>query len=71
MIEQRRRCGVVVRVCLKESLDNDDCFIDGLLTHGGTERTRTVIDLVDDQVPHLSATVPKLAARAGFEPAIS
>ena len=30
-----------------------------LLTHGGTERTRTVIGLVDNQVPHLSATVPK------------
>ena len=29
-----------------------------LLTHGGTERTRTVIDLIDNQVPHLSATVP-------------
>src|SRR5882672_3839632 len=29
-----------------------------LLTHGGTERTRTVIGLVDNQVPHLSATVP-------------
>lgn len=25
---------------------------------GGTERTRTVIDLIDNQVPHLSATVP-------------
>ena len=25
---------------------------------GGTERTRTVIGLVDNQVPHLSATVP-------------
>jgi hypothetical protein len=33
-----------------------------LLTHGGTERTRTVIGLIDNQVPHLSATVPK-----GFE----
>src|SRR5258707_6245398 len=32
-----------------------------LLTHGGTERTRTVIDLIDNQVPHLSATVPKIA----------
>ena len=44
-----------------------------LLTHGGTERTRTVIDLIDNQVPHLSATVPfeKLAARVGFEPTIS
>jgi hypothetical protein len=31
-----------------------------LLTHGGTERIRTVIGLVDDQVPHLSATVPDL-----------
>src|ERR1044071_7699734 len=31
-----------------------------LLTHGGTERTRTVIGLVDNQVPHLSATVPLL-----------
>ena|ERR1043165_1531073 len=31
-----------------------------LLTHGGTERTRTVIGLVDNQVPHLSATVPKI-----------
>ncbi len=41
-----------------------------LLTHGGTERTRTVIDLIDNQVPHLSATVPdeELAARIGFEP---
>jgi hypothetical protein len=29
-----------------------------LLTHGGTQRTRTVIGLIDDQVPHLSATVP-------------
>ena len=29
-----------------------------LLTHGGTERTRTVIGLIDNQVPHLSATVP-------------
>ena len=29
-----------------------------LLTPGGTERTRTVIGLVDNQVPHLSATVP-------------
>ena len=27
---------------------------------GGTERTRTVIGLVDNQVPHLSATVPRL-----------
>jgi hypothetical protein len=27
--------------------------------NGGTERTRTVIGLVDNQVPHLSATVPK------------
>src|SRR5688572_22582675 len=38
-----------------------------LLTHGGTERTRTVIGLVDNQVPHLSATVPCekiLASRA-------
>ena len=43
-----------------------------LLTHGGTERTRTVIGLIDNQVPHLSATVPseKLAARVGFEPTI-
>jgi hypothetical protein len=32
-----------------------------LLTHGGTERTRTVIDLIDNQVPHLSATVPNIA----------
>lgn len=32
-----------------------------LLTHGGTERTRTVIGLVDNQVPHLSATVPNIA----------
>ena len=41
-----------------------------LLTHGGTERTRTVIGLIDNQVPHLSATVPneELAARVGFEP---
>src|SRR5712692_8635479 len=31
-----------------------------LLTHGGTERTRTVIGLVDNQVPHLSATVPNI-----------
>ena len=31
-----------------------------LLTHGGTERTRTVIDLIDNQVPHLSATVPNI-----------
>src|ERR1041385_8121020 len=30
-----------------------------LLTHGGTERTRTVIGLIDNQVPHLSATVPE------------
>src|SRR5689334_20094793 len=30
-----------------------------LLTHGGAERTRTVIGLVDNQVPHLSATAPK------------
>ena len=29
-----------------------------LLTHGGTERTRTVIDLIDNQAPHPSATVP-------------
>lgn len=29
-----------------------------LLTHGGTERTRTVISLIDNQVPHPSATVP-------------
>ena len=29
-----------------------------LLTPGGTERTRTVIGLIDNQVPHLSATVP-------------
>lgn len=29
-----------------------------LLTHGGTERTRTVIVLIDNQVPHPSATVP-------------
>jgi hypothetical protein len=44
-----------------------------LLTHGGTERTRTVIDLIDNQVPHLSATVPfeTLAARVGFEPTIA
>ena len=32
-----------------------------LLAHGGTERTRTVIDLIDNQVPHLSATVPNIA----------
>ena len=32
-----------------------------LLTHGGTERTRTVIGLIDNQVPHLSATVPNIA----------
>ena len=31
-----------------------------LLTHLGTERTRTVIDLIDNQVPHLSATVPNI-----------
>ena len=31
-----------------------------LLTHGGTERTRTVIGLVDNQVPHLSATAPNI-----------
>src|SRR5260370_36443077 len=31
-----------------------------LLTRGGTERTRTVIDLIDNQVPHLSATVPNI-----------
>jgi hypothetical protein len=39
---------------------------------GGTERTRTVIDLIDNQAPHLSATVPceKLAARFGFEPTV-
>jgi hypothetical protein len=39
-----------------------------LLTHGGTERTRTVIDLIDNQAPHLSATVPceKLAASRRF-----
>src|SRR5258705_3754930 len=30
-----------------------------LLTRGGTERTRTVIDLIDNKVPHLSATVPR------------
>src|SRR2546428_13524846 len=44
-----------------------------VLTHGGTERTRTVIDLIDNQVPHLSATVPfeELAARVGFEPTIA
>jgi hypothetical protein len=44
-----------------------------LLTHGGTERTRTVVDLIDNQVPHLSATVPyeKLVARVGFEPTIA
>ena len=35
----------------------------------GTGRTRTVIALLDKQVPHLSATVPKLAGRAGFGPA--
>ena len=27
---------------------------------GGTERTRTVISLIDNQVPHLSATVPNI-----------
>ena len=39
-----------------------------LLKTGGTERTRTVIGLIDNQVPHLSATVPfkKLAARVGL-----
>jgi hypothetical protein len=36
---------------------------------GGTERTRTVIGLVDNQVPHLSATVPcKLGGLKGVEP---
>ena len=29
-----------------------------VLLVGGTERTRTVIGLADNQVPHLSATVP-------------
>jgi hypothetical protein len=29
-----------------------------LLTHGGTERTRTVMGLIDNQVPNPSATVP-------------
>src|SRR5688572_31171199 len=37
-----------------------------LLTHGGTERTRTVIGLVDNQVPHLSATVPYRLGNADF-----
>ena len=27
---------------------------------GGTERTRTVIGLIDNQAPHLSATVPNI-----------
>ena len=37
--------------------------------NGGTERTRTVIGLVDNQVPHLSATVPcELGGLKGVEP---
>ena len=37
--------------------------------NGGTERTRTVIGLVDNQVPHLSATVPyELGGSKGVEP---
>ena len=41
------------------SFDTDRCLDPiWLPTHGGTERTRTVIDLIDNQVPHLSATVP-------------
>ena len=40
-----------------------------LLAHGGTERTRTVIGLIDNQVPHLSATVPQtLGGSKGLEP---
>ena len=41
-----------------------------LLTHGGTERTRTVIGLIDNQVPHPSATVPceTLGGSKGLEP---
>ena len=41
-----------------------------LLTHGGTERTRTVIGLIDNQVPHPSATVPceNLGGSKGLEP---
>jgi hypothetical protein len=35
--------------------------------NGGTERTRTVIGLVDDQVPHLSATVPNLGGSKRLE----
>src|SRR5215470_832990 len=36
---------------------------------GGTERTRTVIGLIDNQVPHLSATVPnKFGVTCGVEP---
>ena len=36
---------------------------------GGTERTRTVIGLIDNQVPHLSATVPyELGGSKGLEP---
>src|SRR5436305_14766571 len=44
-----------------------------LLTHGGTERTCTVIDLIDNQVLHFSAIVQvgELAARIGFELTIS
>ena len=39
--------------------------------NGGTERTRTVIDLIDNQVPHPSATVPlreNLGGSKGVEP---
>jgi hypothetical protein len=37
-----------------------DCWsATDLQERGGTERTRTVIVLVDNQVPHLSATIPK------------
>jgi hypothetical protein len=47
-------------------LANDSpVFISVLLSFvgsgGGTERTRTVIDLIDNQAPHLSATVPNIA----------
>ena len=38
--------------------------------NGGTERTRTVISLIDNQVPHPSATVPceNLGGSKGVEP---
>ena len=35
------------------------------IKNGGTERTRTVIDLIDNQVPHPSATVPLREIWAG------